>query len=122
MSEEVLAHARKGTGIGLSMVQEMAAQLGGVVTINSRAGHGTSVSVFFPRASGVAVKGPIAESSPVMTGNGRILVVEDDAGVLSFLSETLAELGYEALAVADTESALSIVEQGEQFDVVLSDF
>jgi CheY-like chemotaxis protein len=50
------------------------------------------------------------------------LLVEDDPGVLSFLSDVLAELGYEAVAGADTESALSIVEQGEPFDAVLSDF
>src|ERR1700704_5776992 len=103
MSEEVLAHAfepyfttketGKGTGIGLSMVQGMAAQLGGAVTINSRIGSGTSVSVFLPRASQVAVSEEVAAAPPLATGNGRILIVEDDPGVLSFLSEALAELG-----------------------------
>jgi CheY-like chemotaxis protein len=124
MSEEVLARAfdpyfttkevGKGTGIGLSMVQGMAAQLGGVVSINSR--------VFIPRASQNAVNMPLPVIAPIAKGNSRILIVEDDPAVLSFLSDALAELGYEAIAVADTETALSIVERGDPFDAVLSDF
>jgi CheY-like chemotaxis protein len=42
--------------------------------------------------------------------------------VLSFLSEALAGLGYEAIAFADTNSAVSCVAHGEPFDAVLSDF
>jgi CheY-like chemotaxis protein/anti-sigma regulatory factor (Ser/Thr protein kinase) len=132
MSAEVLAHAfdpyfttkemGKGTGIGLSMVQGMAAQLGGAVLINSRVEQGTSVSVFFPRAPGNATTEQRPAVSPIAKGNSRILIVEDDPAVLGFLSDALAELGYEAVAVADTESALSVVERGEPFDAVLSDF
>lgn len=132
MSEEVLAHAvepyfttkemGKGTGLGLSIVQGMAAQLGGSVAINSRVGHGTSVSVFLPRAAEDAVKIQSAKISPAAKGSGRILIVDDDPGVLSFLIDALRELGYEAIAVSDIESALSFVEKGEPLDAVLSDF
>jgi signal transduction histidine kinase/CheY-like chemotaxis protein len=132
MSEEVLAQAfepyfttketGKGTGIGLSMVQGMAAQLGGAVTVNSRVGHGTSVSLFFPRASEDAVEERSSAISPVKTGKGRILIVDDDPGVLTFLSDAVRDLGYEAITAADTESAVSLVELGDPLDVVLSDF
>jgi signal transduction histidine kinase len=60
MSEEVLARvfepffttkaAGKGTGLGLGMVRGAAIQLGGNVTVGSRPGHGTSVSLWLPRA------------------------------------------------------------------------
>lgn len=60
MSEEVLARvfepffttkeAGKGTGLGLAMVRGLAIQLGGTVTIRSRRGHGTSVSLWLPAA------------------------------------------------------------------------
>jgi CheY-like chemotaxis protein len=112
----------KGTGIGLSMVQGMAAQLGGSVVINSRVGHGTSVSVFLPRAEADAAKDQQAEVTPPDKGNGRILIVEDEPGVLDFVSDALRELGYETIAAADTKSALALVEQGEQLDAVLSDY
>jgi CheY-like chemotaxis protein len=132
MSKEVLAQAfepyfttketGKGTGIGLSMVQGMAAQLGGAVTVNSRVGRGTSVSLFFPRAAENAVTEQSPAISPVATGNGRILIVDDNPGVLAFLSDAVRNLGYEAITAADIESALSLVELGDPLDVVLSDF
>lgn len=132
MSKEVLAHAcepyfttketGKGTGLGLSMVQGMAAQLGGSIAIDSHVGHGTSISVLLPRAAEDAVKIPSAKVSPVAKGSGRILVVDDDPGVMSFLIDALGELGYEAVAVSDIEKALSFVERGEPLDAVISDF
>jgi PAS domain S-box-containing protein len=61
MNEDVLARvfepffttkeAGKGTGLGLGMVRGAAIQLGGTVTIGSRLGHGTSVSIWLPRAN-----------------------------------------------------------------------
>jgi CheY-like chemotaxis protein len=112
----------KGTGIGLSMVQGMAAQLGGSVVINSRVGYGTSVSVLLPRAEGDVAKDQDVEASPPHQGNGRILIVEDEPGVLDFLSDALRDLGYETIAAVDTTSALALVERGEQLDAVLSDY
>jgi CheY-like chemotaxis protein len=104
------------------MVQGMAAQLGGTVVITSRVGQGTSVSVFLPRAEANAAKDQDTEVSPPDKGNGRILIVEDEPGVLDFLNDALRDLGYETIAAADTTSALSLVEQGEQLDAVLSDY
>jgi signal transduction histidine kinase len=133
MSEDVLAHAfepyfttkeiGKGTGLGLSMVQGMAAQLGGNIAIDSRIGHGTSISILLPRAEKDAAKIQIhnAKISQRTKGSGRILVVEDDADVMGFLIDALRELGYEPIAVSDIESARSFVERGEPVDAVLSD-
>jgi PAS domain S-box-containing protein len=60
MSADVLAKAfepffttkdfGKGSGLGLSQIYGMARQSGGMATIDSRPGEGTSVSVFLPRA------------------------------------------------------------------------
>jgi CheY-like chemotaxis protein len=132
MSDEVLAHALepyfttketgKGTGLGLSMVQGMAAQLGGRIAIDSRVGHGTSVSVLLPRAAADDVaKNPSAKMLPAAKGGGRILVVDDDPDVIDFLTNALGELGYEPVPVSDIESALSYVQSGEPLDAVLSD-
>ncbi|HWD56635.1 MAG TPA: ATP-binding protein [Stellaceae bacterium] len=112
----------KGTGLGLSMVQRMAAQLGGNVVIDSRVGHGTSVSVLLPRAEPDAAKDQHMPVSLPAQGSGRILVVDDDPGVLDFVSDALKDLGYETISAADTKSAVSLVERGEQLDAVLTDY
>jgi signal transduction histidine kinase len=130
MSEEVLARVfepyfttkepGKGTGLGLSIMQGMVTQLGGHVAIDSAVGKGTSVSIFLPRAVPEAAV-ESARASPDARGSGRILIVEDDPDVLSFLVDALNTLGYDAVTVPDSASALSVVEQGEPIDAVLSD-
>ena len=40
----------KGTGLGLSMVYGFVKQSGGYVTIDSEPAHGTTVSVYLPKA------------------------------------------------------------------------
>jgi CheY-like chemotaxis protein len=132
ISEEVLAHVfepyfttketGKGTGLGLSMAQGMAAQFGGKATIESRVGDGTSVNIILSRAPAPAAHVQSAEGMPAATGSGRILVVDDDAGVRSFLTDALVDLGYEAIVASDFADALSIVQGGEPLDAVLSDF
>ncbi len=64
MSEEVRAKAfdpffttkefGRGSGLGLSQVYGMAQQSGGTATIESQIGEGTTVSLFLPRAAGLA--------------------------------------------------------------------
>jgi DNA-binding NtrC family response regulator len=51
---------------------------------------------------------------------GRILVVDDEEGIRSFLAETLERSGHEVMQVADGAGALRIARE-EPFDVVLTD-
>ena len=43
--------ASKGSGIGLALVKKMVAEMGAHLELQSRAGHGSSFSVIFPKAS-----------------------------------------------------------------------
>lgn len=51
-----------------------------------------------------------------------VLIVEDNADVGEFAKQALAELGYEAMLVADGEAALlEIARNTRRFDVIFSD-
>ena len=52
--------------------------------------------------------------------NNKILVVEDDAGVRSFLLDTIAGEGYDATGVASAEEAIQAFET-EKYDILLTD-
>ncbi|HKH29299.1 MAG TPA: PAS domain-containing protein, partial [Sphingomicrobium sp.] len=116
----------KGTGLGLSMVYGMARQSGGVARIESEPGRGTTVSLFFRAApahqrdhsaaadddDGGLHTGPAAE---------RILVIDDDPDVREFISESLAEQGYDVYQANDGKSGLSAF-AAERPDLVVLDF
>ena len=74
--------AGKGTGLGLSTIYGFADQSGGVATIDSREGEGTTVSIYLPRDRSGITGGRTAQEAVRPGGNGEVvLVVEDRADV-----------------------------------------
>ena len=51
-----------------------------------------------------------------------ILLVDDDDAVRTVVGEQLRELGFDVIATADGASAISAVDNGVEFDLLLSDF
>ena len=118
----------KGTGLGLSTVFGIVKQSGGFIYVDSTVGIGTTFSIYLPRH----VPEPEAEPKPVepvdkrqadMTGQGTILLVEDEEAVRAVNSRALTARGYTVLAAASGIEALEIIEArgGEPVDLVLSD-
>ena len=58
--------------------------------------------------------------SPVCK-RSRSLVVEDDAGVRSYSSEALAELGYKVIEAANARAALGLLEPNSDIQVLFTD-
>ena len=112
----------KGTGLGLSMVYGFAKQSGGSVTIESKIGVGTRVTLLLPVAREVtAVAAPEPEPAKAPTPRERILLCEDDAMVRLRVEEMLSGLGYRVTAVGDAEAALDALKNGEKFDLLFTD-
>jgi len=112
----------RGTGLGLSMVYGFAKQSGGSVAIESEEGHGTVVRLFLPRSAGGAQARTGALQAPAAArGHETILVVEDDPLVQGYVIAQLGSLGYRTLAAGDGATALALVQQGAQFDLLFTD-
>jgi len=112
----------KGTGLGLSQVYGFARQSGGAATISSTLDHGTTVTLYLPRAN----EAPQPEASPPQaetpTGDrGNALVVEDDGDVAVLCASALEQLGYRTDCVASASAALKFMRRGRTIDVVVSD-
>lgn len=135
MTPDVLAHAfdpffttkplGQGTGLGLSMIYGFAKQAGGIVTLESEVGAGTSVSIFLPRFEGVTIAP--AASAPTagpLAGGARqavVMVVEDEANVREMVCECLAELGMRVLAAEDGDTGLERLRANADIDLLISD-
>ena len=112
----------KGTGLGLSMVFGFIKQSGGHVKINSEVGHGTSVKMYLPRATGLGEEESDAPAAPVLEGgNETVLIVEDDAMVRRYVLTQVRSLGYEALEAANAAEALAIIDGNPAIDLLFTD-
>ena len=85
----------EGTGLGLSLVHAIVADLGGAIDVATKIGEGTTFAIWLPVA-GQAAR-PVAETTRELPrGNGEVVMIVDDERALVMLAEmTLAELGYE---------------------------
>jgi len=112
----------EGSGLGLSMVYGFIHQSGGSIVLTSTLGEGTTAEVLLPRAfDGQDVLDDSVNRTPP-TGRGQtILVIEDDPGVTTVVSDGLRELGYHVVHVANGEEALRRLDDPDPVDLVLSD-
>jgi PAS domain S-box-containing protein len=109
----------KGSGLGLSQVHGFAHQSGGTVAIDSKLGHGTTVTIYLPRSQEEA-RGVDTQDDVESAGSGKVLIVEDNPEVLGVSVSMLEQLGYDVHAASDATGALAAVEN-ESFDIVISD-
>lgn len=116
----------KGTGLGLSQVYGFAHQSGGTVTVESKPGLGTTVTIYLPRSDKAlpeSERRPHAEERLVrpVRRSGRILVVEDNNNVAQVTQSLLEQIGYETVRTDSASEALKILDSGQKFDLVFSD-
>ena len=112
----------KGTGLGLSQVYGFARQSSGAVTVRSREGEGSTVTLYLPRlARPLDSVAPAVGGGEPSRGEGRVLLVEDNVAVAEVTGDLLAGAGYVVTWARDGEEALRRLGDGESVDVVLSD-
>ncbi len=118
--------AGQGTGLGLSMVYGLAGQSGGGVSIASRLGAGTTITILLPRHIGasasqnVPVQAAFAEPAPPLKSD-TILLVDDEDLLRTLIAERLSELGYGVLQAPDARSALALLDSGQAIDLLVTD-
>jgi PAS domain S-box-containing protein len=112
----------KGTGLGLSMVHGFIEQLGGRFILKSEKGQGTAAELWIPVAGeGVASKPLFPPTEPVAVPRLSVLVVDDDSLVLTSTSLLLEDLGHRVINATSGAQALTLFDQGEVIDLMITD-
>ncbi len=111
----------EGTGMGMSVVREIAQDLGGSVAVTSEPGRGACFKALFPRHQRPAVDA--AELATLSaSGRGKILLVDDDKVLIATGREMLKQFGYEVAAADGSLEALEIFKDRPfDFDLVMTD-
>jgi two-component system, cell cycle sensor histidine kinase and response regulator CckA len=107
-----------GSGLGLAVCQQLVADMGGDISVTSEPGAGSCFVVRVPVAAPGAQRG---DSEPGLAGiRGRVLVVDDDPGVLAVLRRMLA-VAHEVVISDSAETALRILQARAEFDAIICD-
>ena len=111
-----------GSGIGLALVAEITSAHGGSVDVASEPGKGSRFVVRLPRFSGPP---PVADLAAVPEDESakdrrRLLIIEDEPDLRSYLTRLFSKDGYAVEAVGDAESALTALDSSAP-DLVITD-
>ena len=112
----------EGTGLGLSVVYGIIQEMKGDIRVYSNEGEGTTFNLFLPEITqGDEIKSA-GNVEQVVTGEGTILLVDDEEEIILWMAEMLKEMGYTVISSRKPKSALKILKDSpEQFDLVLTD-
>ncbi len=137
----------KGTGLGLSSVYGIVKQTGGFVYVDSVLDQGTTFRIFLPRhvpdANDLAQDTSAAPAAPLpgepallprsetmapvpkpvdLTGQGTILLVEDEDAVRAFAVRALQGRGYTVLDAASPGAAIDLMRDNlAQISLIVTD-
>jgi CheY-like chemotaxis protein len=112
----------KGTGLGLAMIYGFVKQSGGTVRIYSELGMGTTVSMYLPLVeAGSGAPLPVSKAEDLTPMGSTVLVVDDEADLLTVALAYLEEIGCKGLQAVDAASALEIVERERNIDLMVTD-
>ncbi len=105
----------QGSGLGLAVCYSIIRKHEGDITVASKPGEGTVMTVYLPGMRGIpsapSVKKPVRD-----TFSGEILVMDDDPILRTTLERMLSHIGFSVTCVTDGERAIDAVKASYQND------
>jgi two-component system cell cycle sensor histidine kinase/response regulator CckA len=115
---------QKGSGLGLATSYSIVKRHGGLITVSSQLGTGSTFSLYLP-ASGQRPSARKGQVAGLLSGRGKILVMDDEEVVRTIAGHMLAGLGYEVEFAESGEGAIekysAAMKADVPFDAVILD-
>ncbi|MCX7635092.1 MAG: response regulator, partial [Syntrophales bacterium] len=111
----------RGTGLGLSSAYGIVRGHGGIITVYSEVGLGTTFNIYLPTSDAFVVESA-TEGEEILKGKGTILVVDDEEIIATVTTEMLSQLGYRTMMAHSGPEALEIYTRHRgEIDLVIMD-
>lgn len=115
---------KTGSGLGLTIAHSIISRHGGLITVNTQLGQGTTFTIYLP-----AVKKKLIENAKrtnlAIEGKGKILVMDDHEDVRNVAKDMLLKLGYEVECSVEGRQTIALYEEalnsGNPFIAVIID-
>ena len=112
----------EGTGMGLSLVHGIIKSHNGEIIVDSEPGKGTCFYVFLPVTDIEIVPTEVESLEPVVGGNERILLVDDEWTLVEMGKQMLERFGYMVEIKTSSKGALEVFcSNPDVFDLIITD-
>jgi len=115
---------QQGSGLGLATSYAIVQKHEGLITVESKLGVGTTFHITLP-ASQKEAQGKLSVGEAIPSGQGRVLVMDDEEIVRAVAGDMLKHLGYVAESARDGDEALAMYRRaqdaGRPYDAVIMD-
>ncbi|MFZ1986447.1 MAG: PAS domain S-box protein [Desulfatitalea sp.] len=111
----------RGTGLGLASAYGIIKNHGGMITVYSEVGHGTTFNIYLPASDKEAI-GEVPLEGGLIKGSATILLVDDEELIIDVAQAMLERMGYRVVVCTGGQEAVKVVtERGDEIDLVILD-
>jgi len=112
---------KNGFGLGLAVVKRIISDLGGNIRVESMPNIGSTFTIEIPAKPVKEKAVTSSETALSATQSQRIVLIDDEIGVLITLQALLHAYGYQTTAFDDPEKALDWIAKKPQIDLIITD-
>ncbi|MFZ3047660.1 MAG: response regulator, partial [Desulfatirhabdiaceae bacterium] len=111
----------RGTGLGLASAYGIIKNHGGLISVTSEMGHGTTFNIYLPVSDKNVYKQSNKEGGFIQ-GSATILLVDDEELIIDVSQAMLERLGYRVIVSRGGQEAVKVIsDMGSEIDLVLLD-
>ena len=112
---------KRGTGMGLASAYGIIKNHGGLITVYSEIGRGTTFNIYLPLSDKEANR-KISMEGRLVKGSATILLVDDEEFIIDVGQAMLARLGYRVMVCRGGQEAVNVITDiGNIIDMVILD-
>ncbi len=112
----------RGRGLGLASAYGIIKNHGGIIKASSKLGAGTTFDIYLPASERAIRAEPVSSPEPVLKGQRRCFLWNDEPTVLDICERFLRTLGYSVLTAKTGWEALQTFERNKaNIDIVVID-
>lgn len=115
---------QQGSGLGLATCHSIIKKHGGSISAASTLGEGSTFSILIPASCESEIIDQKRKNS-IQSGQGRVLVMDDEIDVLETVQEMLKELGYQVECASNSQETVALyrkgLDEGVPFTTVILD-